>query len=78
MYKAGKLQDSDIYADLKKIITKQKRARENDTEFIYFNSVGLAFIDIAFAYYVYGLLKNKPNLKFFGSHSDSANHYILL
>lgn len=62
MYKAGRLQDSDIYADLKAIITKKKRARENDAEFIYFNSVGLAFIDIAFAYYVYELLKDKPEV----------------
>lgn len=62
MYKAGRLRDSDIYADLKEIITKKKRARENDAEFIYFNSVGLAFIDIVFAYYVYKLLKDKPEV----------------
>lgn len=62
MYKEGRLQDTDIYANLKEIITKQKKARENDTEFIYFNSVGLAFIDIAFAYYVYSLLKDKPEV----------------
>lgn len=62
MYKAGRLQDSDIYADLKEIIIKQKKARESDTEFIYFNSVGLAFIDIAFAYFVYGLLKDKTEV----------------
>ena len=65
MYKAGRLRDSDIYADLKEIITGQKKARENDTEFIYFNSVGLAFIDIAFAYYVYRLLKDKPEVLHF-------------
>ena len=65
MYKAGELKDSDIYADLKEIITESKQGRENDTEFIYFNSVGLAFIDIAFAYYAFEMLKNKANVLHF-------------
>ena len=30
-----------------------KVGRENDDEFIYFNSVGLSYIDINFANYIY-------------------------
>ena len=62
MYKTGKLKDGDIYADLKEIIAGNKLGREKDSEFIYFNSVGLAFIDIAFANFVYELLKNKTEI----------------
>lgn len=62
MYKAGLLRNEDIYANLKEIITGSKLGRKNDTEFIYFNSVGLAFIDIAFANYVYESLKDNPEV----------------
>lgn len=53
MFKAGVLQDSDIYANLKDIILGNKAARENGTEFIYFNSVGLSFLDVALANWMY-------------------------
>ena len=53
LYKSGELNDSDIYADLADIIDGTKLGRENDFEFIYFNSVGLAFIDVAIANFVY-------------------------
>ena len=53
LYKEGKLLDEDIYADLASIIDGTVRGRENDDEFIYFNSVGLAFIDVAIAQDVY-------------------------
>ncbi len=53
MYKEGLLEDDDIYSDLGKVILGEKRGRENDDEFIYFCSVGLAFVDVAFAKYVY-------------------------
>lgn len=53
MYKDGLLNDEDIYGNLEEVITGTKQARENDEEFIYFCSVGLAFIDISFAKYVY-------------------------
>lgn len=62
MYKTGRLKDADIYANLKDIITGNKPGRETDAEFIYFNSVGLAFIDIAFANYVYESLKDNPEV----------------
>ena len=62
MYKTGRLKDTDIYANLKEIIAGNKPGREKDTEFIYFNSVGLAFIDIAFANHTYESLKDDPDV----------------
>lgn len=53
MYKDGVLNDSDIYANLSELIAGIKIGRENDDEFIYFNSVGLSYIDINFANYIY-------------------------
>lgn len=53
MYKEGLLKDSDIYANLSELIAGTKTGRENDDEFIYFNSVGLSYIDINFANYIY-------------------------
>lgn len=65
MYKAGFLKDEDIYADLAEIISGRKPARENDDEFVYFNSVGLAFVDVYFAEYIYKKLKNNEEIKEF-------------
>lgn len=53
MYKEGILKDSDIYADLSELIAGTKIGRQTDDEFIYFNSVGLSYIDINFALYIY-------------------------
>lgn len=53
MYKEGILDDSDIYANLVDIISNEKIGRENDDEFIYFNSVGLSYIDLNFANEIY-------------------------
>jgi ornithine cyclodeaminase/alanine dehydrogenase-like protein (mu-crystallin family) len=53
MYKEGLLSDNDIYANLSELIDGTKKGRENDDEFIYFNSVGLSYIDINFANYIY-------------------------
>ena len=53
MYKEGILQDADIYANLSELISGTKKGRESDDEFIYFNSVGLSYIDINFANYIY-------------------------
>lgn len=53
MYKEGLLKDEDIYANLSELIAGTKVGRENDDEFIYFNSVGLSYIDINFANYIY-------------------------
>ena len=53
MYKEGLLKDDDIYGNLDEIVCGEKKARENNAEFIYFCSVGLAYIDVSFAKYVY-------------------------
>lgn len=53
MYQEGILKDTDIYANLSDLISGRKPGRENDDEFIYFNSVGLSYIDINFANYIY-------------------------
>lgn len=53
MYKEGLLKDEDIYANLSDIISGRKPGREHDDEFIYFNSVGLSYIDLNFANEIY-------------------------
>lgn len=53
MYKEGILKDTDIYANLVDLISGRKPGRESDDEFIYFNSVGLSFIDMNFAFHIY-------------------------
>ncbi len=53
MYAAGRIKDSDIYCDLGEIIAGKKAGRVDDEEFIYFNSVGLGFVDVYLAYRVY-------------------------
>ena len=53
MYKQGLLNDSDIYANIYELISGKKVGRENDEEFTYFNSVGLSFIDIKVANWMY-------------------------
>ena len=53
MYKEGLLSDNDIYADLGEIICNKKKGRESDDEFIYFNTVGLSYADVALAYDMY-------------------------
>ena len=42
-----------IGADLHEIIIGNKKGRESDKEFIYFNSVGLSFLDTALAHWMY-------------------------
>ena len=53
MYQQGLLTDSDIHANLAEIINGSKKGRETQEEFIYFNSVGLSFLDIALATSMY-------------------------
>lgn len=59
MYKEGLLKDEDIQANLSELIAGTKVGRENDDEFIYFNSVGLSYIDINFANYIYEEAKKR-------------------
>ena len=59
MYQQGLLQDSDIHADLYQIVTGQKSGRENPEEFIYYNGVGLSYIDVAMSNWMYRTAKEK-------------------
>jgi len=52
MFNEGLLKDSDIYANLSELIAGTKKGRESDDEFVYFNSVGLSYIDINFANFI--------------------------
>jgi len=47
MYKEGLISGADIHADLHELVTGHKVGRESDKERIYFNAVGLAYIDVA-------------------------------
>ncbi len=49
MYKEGLLTDDDVHADLEDIVVGAKPGRESADEKIYFNAVGLSFIDVAIA-----------------------------
>lgn len=53
MFAAGELTDDDIYCELDQLVAGELPGRVSDDEFTYFNSVGLSFIDVQFAEYVY-------------------------
>ena len=53
MWKDGLVQDSDIHAELGEILSGDKCPRENDDEIIYFNAVGLAYVDVSITYAMY-------------------------
>ncbi|RZV52492.1 MAG: ornithine cyclodeaminase family protein, partial [Pseudomonadales bacterium] len=53
MYKDGLLSDHDLYADLHELASGDKPGRESDDERIYFNAVGLSFLDVAIALTMY-------------------------
>ena len=52
-YKDGVISDADIYGNLIDILSGEKPGRESDDEFIYFNAVGLAYVDVSIAYAMY-------------------------
>ncbi|NEZ58195.1 ornithine cyclodeaminase family protein [Adonisia turfae] len=49
MYKEGLINASHIHADLHELVSGKKPGRESESERIYFNAVGLAYIDVAIA-----------------------------
>lgn len=49
MYADGKLRDDDIHADLVDIVAGDAPGRESADERVYFNAVGLAYVDVAIA-----------------------------
>jgi ornithine cyclodeaminase/alanine dehydrogenase-like protein (mu-crystallin family) len=53
MYKDAELSDAGIHANLVDLVTGAKPGRESDVERIYFNAVGLAYIDVAIAIAMY-------------------------
>ena len=53
MYKDGELTDDGVHANLIDLVTGKKSGRDNDHEKIYFNAVGLAYVDVAIAHAMY-------------------------
>ena len=53
MYKDGELTDSDIAADLIEVVAGEKNGRMSADERVYFDAVGLAYVDVAIAYAMY-------------------------
>jgi ornithine cyclodeaminase/alanine dehydrogenase-like protein (mu-crystallin family) len=53
MYKDGELRDGDIHGNLDEVVAGAKPGREADEERVYFNAVGLAFVDVAIALAMY-------------------------
>ena len=49
MYKDGELSDDDIYANLSELVCGSKSGRQSDDARIYFNAVGLAYVDVGIA-----------------------------
>lgn len=53
MYKDGLLTDNDVHANLGELVCGTKPGRERDDERIYFNAVGLAYVDVGIAIAMY-------------------------
>jgi len=53
MYKEGLISGADIHADLHELVSNHKPGRESENERIYFNAVGLAYIDVAIGLAMY-------------------------
>ena len=53
MYKEGLIDGHSIHADLHELVSGHKVGRENDRERIYFNAVGLAYVDVAIGLAMY-------------------------
>lgn len=56
-YKDGVITDDDIHGNLIDILSGEKPGRENDGEFIYFDAVGLSYVDVSIAYAMYNRAK---------------------
>ena len=53
MYADGLLTDGDIHADLAEVVAGEKTGRRRDDERVYFNAVGLSYVDVALALAMY-------------------------
>ena len=58
MYKDGELTDADIAADLVEVVAGEKDGRTSSHERVYFNAVGLAYVDVAIAHAMYQRAKD--------------------
>ena len=56
-YKDGVITDADIHGNLIDVLSGAKSGRENDEEFIYFDAVGLAYVDLSIANAMYECAK---------------------
>ena len=52
-YKDGVITDADIHGNLIEVLKGKKPGRERDDEFIYFDAVGLAYVDVSIAHAMY-------------------------
>lgn len=81
LYQMGKLKDEDIYADLYEIVVGKKAGRTSEKEKIYFNGVGLSYVDIALAYRFYEKAKEQNCISletFKGSVFNEVKKYAIL
>ena len=53
MYAVGELSDADISGNLVEFVAGDKPAREREDERVYFNAVGLAYVDVAISLAMY-------------------------
>ncbi|MCP4275574.1 MAG: ornithine cyclodeaminase family protein [Gammaproteobacteria bacterium] len=53
MYSEGLISGNDIHADLHELVSGHKSGRESEHERIYFNAVGLAYVDVAIGLSMY-------------------------
>ncbi|HEY3945181.1 MAG TPA: ornithine cyclodeaminase family protein [Solirubrobacteraceae bacterium] len=53
MYKEGQLSDADVTGNLAEFVAGDKPGRERADERVYFNAVGLAYVDVAIALAMY-------------------------
>ncbi len=66
MYKEGLIAHGGIYADLHELVSGHKLGRETEEERIYFNAVGLAYVDVAIALAMY----KRADSSHIGQHLD--------
>ena len=71
-YKAGLLSDSEIYCDIDKLVSGEKPGRTARDEFIYFNAVGLSYVDIALANWIYKTCLEKNEGSFIPLQNDAS------
>lgn len=84
MYKEGLLSPEDIHADLHELVSGNKSGRSHPDERIYFNAVGLAYLDVEIALGMYKRAEQKGigtrldlQSKMIFEHPDIARHIRL-